>query len=274
MTAGVNPDASKSDIFQRPDINFSRNQKNISQLPVQLRIIGVQGFLCHIKDFPDKRKSVAVHPGGCQPDQGISRFQLRSRNHILLVYNSDSKACQIVLVLRIKSGHLGRLASDQGSPRLTASVCDALDNFRDLLRIVLPTGDIIQKEKRLSPGAGNVIDAHGHTVDTDRIVLIHQESQLQLCSHAVCSGNKRGLFHVLKAFHGKSTGKSAETAQHFGAGRCFHILFHQFHGLISGLNIYSCISVIHNFLPFTVLTRSADHILLSILCKVEMIQVS
>ena len=63
--------------------------------------------------------------------------------------------------------------------------------------------------------------AHGHAVDADRVVLVHQKGDLQLCSDTVRSGNGDGTFHFGQ-IRFEHSAKTAETADDSGTERAFH----------------------------------------------------
>ena len=44
-------------------------------------------------------------------------------------------------------------------------------------------------------GADDVVDAHGHAVDADGVVLVHQLGQAELGAHAVGAGDQHRLLH-------------------------------------------------------------------------------
>ena len=49
----------------------------------------------------------------------------------------------------------------------------------------------------LCTAADDIVYAHSNTVNTNCIMLIHKESNFQLCTNTVCTGNKNRLFDIL-----------------------------------------------------------------------------
>ena len=144
------------------------------------------------------------------------------------------------------------LASDQSSIGLTAALCHAFYNIRDLFRIILSAGNIIQEKQRLTACTGDVIDTHGHSINADGVMLVHDDGQLYLGSASVCSGKKNRVLHLLDLCQGKAAGKTADSSQYLRTHGALYMLLHQFHRLVSGLNVYSSVLVIHIYPPFAV----------------------
>ena len=138
------------------------------------------------------------------------------------------------------------LSADQSCACLQAAFCHTFDNICDLLRLILPTCNIIQEEERLSSCARNIINAHRNRIDPDRIMLFHDHCQFHFSAASVCTGQKDRLLHLLNLSKGKRSGKSAEPAEHFRTHRLFHMLFHQFHRSVTGLDINACFLIIHS----------------------------
>ena len=73
---------------------------------------------------------------------------------------------------------LRRLSADQRRAGLPAALCHPFYDSGNLFRIIFAAGNIIQEKQRFSPCAGNIVDTHGHTVDSHSVMLIHKEGQL------------------------------------------------------------------------------------------------
>ena len=180
-----------------------------------------------------------MHSRGSEPDQHIARLQLRSGDQILPVADANGKSRQVVLVLRHQPRMLRRLTADQRALGLDAALCHAGHDLRDLFRIILSAGDVVQEKQRLSARTGHIVHAHGHSIDADGIMLVHKESQLHLCPAAVSSRKQDRILHVLDLRHGERAGKTADAPQDFRTHCPLHMLFHQFHGSVSGFNIHT-----------------------------------
>ena len=225
---------------QSPDINPGGRKKRLSQRRPKLFIIGVQALLRHLEHLAHKRKSVAVHTRGGNAHKHVSGSDLFARDQILLIHHTYRKSGKIVLLLRHQSRMLRRLAADQRCLRLHTSFCHTAHDRGDLLRKVPAAGNIIQEEQRLPAGTHHIVHTHGHTVDSHRVMLIHQKRQLDLRSHAIRTGQQHRMLHLLDLIQTKGARKSAQSAQHFRTHRFFHMLLQQLHRLITGLNINPC----------------------------------
>ena len=90
----------------------------------------------------------------------------------------------------VKARHLRRLSADQCASGLRAPLGDALhDGGHDIL-VELAGCKIIQEKQWLGSLNDNVVDAHGHQVDADRVVHAALNGDLQLCADAVVGGDQ------------------------------------------------------------------------------------
>ncbi len=64
---------------------------------------------------------------------------------------------------------LGHLASDQGAARLTTTFGHPLDELLDVVGVEPADRDVVEEEQGLGPLAHDVVDTHGHEVDTDGV---------------------------------------------------------------------------------------------------------
>ena len=89
-----------------------------------------------------------------------------------LVHQAHGEACQVIVVGGHDAGMLGGLAADEGAAGLAAALRHAGDQGGYLLSLIFADGDVIQEEKGLGAAADDVVDAHGHAVDTHGVVLV------------------------------------------------------------------------------------------------------
>ncbi len=249
MAAAFDGDACILHRLQRLHVDLRGYKQCFPKGRAQTVIICTQRFLRHAEHPAHQRKSVAVHAGGSDTDQRIARLDIRSGDQVLLIHNAYRKARQIVLVFRIETRHLCRLSADQRRSRLEAAFCHAAYDRGNLLRIVLPAGNIVQKEQRFSSCTGDIVHTHGHTVDPHCIMPVQKERQLQLCPHSVRTGYQRGFLHVFKCTHGKCARETAQAAQHLRSHGLLHMLLHKLYRSVTGLDVNTCILIIHSLPP-------------------------
>ena len=166
-----------------------------------------------------------MNAGAANPHNRVSRLHLGAVDHFLPVHKSNAKAGHIVFIHRIKAGHFRSLPADQGASGLDAALRNAGDDLGYFFRIVFSHGDIVQEKQRLSPDADYVVDAHGHAVDTDGIMLIQQKGNFQLCPHAVGAGNQNRLLHAGK-IRLEQAAEAADTGNRTVSFRSGHMFFH------------------------------------------------
>ena len=133
---------------------------------------------------------------------------------------------------------LGRLAAHQRAVGLDAALGHALDDLCDLLRDVAAAGDVVQEDQRLGTGADDVVDAHGHAVDADGVMLVQEHGQLQLGADAVGAGDEDRVL-VTGAVQLKQAAEAAQTADAVLVHGAGDILLHQFNGTITGGDIHT-----------------------------------
>ena len=191
-------DGFHSDLFHQGqdalDIDAGGGEEGLAQaLASQLGHRGLQVGVLHVKDLPHQGEAVGVDPGGGQAQDHVPGLDGGLVKDLGLVHHAHGEARQVVLVHGVEPGHLGGLPADEGGPGLDAPLGHAGDDLGDLLRHVLPAGDVVQEKQGLGPHADDVVDAHGHAVDAHGVVLVHEEGQLQLGAHPVGAGDQNGV---------------------------------------------------------------------------------
>ena len=131
-----------------------------------------------------------------------------------------------------------RFAAYQGATGLNAALGHALDDLGDLLGNVLAAGNVIQEDQGLGTGADDVVDAHGHTVDADGIVLVHVLGHAQFGADTVGAGDQDRMLHA-GAIQFKQAAEAAQTADAVFGHRAGYILLHQFDRAVAGRNIHA-----------------------------------
>ena len=183
-----------------------------------------------------------MHTGGRQSDDHIAGLHGVIAQDLFLVHDAHGETGQIVLVLRHHARVLGRLAAHQRAVGLHAALGHALDDLGDLLRDVAAAGDVVQEHQRLCTGADDVVDAHGHAVDADGVVLVHDHGDLQLGAHAVGAGDQHRVL-VAGAVQLKQAAKAAQPADAVLVHGAGHILLHQFDRTVTGGDVHACCGV-------------------------------
>ena len=200
------------------------------------------GVVVNVKNFAHQRETVGVYARGGQGDDDIARLHRGVVQNLCLVHDADGEAGQVVLVLGHHAGVLGGLAAYEGAARLDAAFGHALDDLGNLLRDVLAAGDVVEENQRLGTGADDVVDAHGHAVDADGVMLVQQHGDAQLGADAVSAGNQNGMLHA-GAVQLKQTAEAAQTADAALGHRAGYILLHQLNRAVPGGNIHACSGV-------------------------------
>ena len=224
--------------LDRLDVDLGRGQQLLAEALAELIDIAADRLLVDAEGLAHEGIAVGMYARGRNADQRIARLDGRAVDHLLLVDHADREAGHVVLVYRIEARHLGGLAADQRAACLTAALCDARYHLRDLCGLVFADCDIVEEEQRLCTAAGDVVDAHGNAVDADRVMLVHQERQLELGAHAVRAGDQNGVGHALE-LRAEQTAEAAErTHNALDVGALDHRL-HQLDCLVTCGDVYT-----------------------------------
>ena len=180
-----------------------------------------------------------MNAGRSNADENIAGCQLGAVDHLIAVNQTNREACHVILIYRIEARHLSGLAADQCAACLTAAVCDTLYQLSDALRIVLADCNVVEEEQRLCAAACDVVDTHSDTVNTNRVMLVHQERQLQLGADAIGAGDQNRVLHSLyrRFKHAAEAADRTEYARNISA---FDKRLHLFDSFITCGNIYTC----------------------------------
>ena len=136
-----------------------------------------------------------MNAGGSQRDDHVPFRHFRLVQNLLFIHNAHGEARKIVVLRGHQAGVLCGLAADERRAGLDAALRHAAHDLGDFLRHVFAAGDVIQKEQGLCAHADDVVDAHGHGVDADGVVLIHEDGQFDLGAAAVGAGDQHRLLH-------------------------------------------------------------------------------
>ena len=125
-----------------------------------------------VEDLPHQGEAVGMNAGGGQADEGVPLPDPATVDDLRLVHHAHGEARDVVVLRGHDAGVLGGLAADQGAAGLDAALRHAGDDGGDLLRLVFADGDVVQEKEGPGSAADDVVDAHGHTVDSDGIVFV------------------------------------------------------------------------------------------------------
>ena len=148
-----------------------------------------------------------------QPKNNVADLHILAGDDLLAIHYANDESGQIVLAIRIKPGHLRRLAPDQRAPIVLAGIGDPLHHFLCDRRIEGPRRQVIHKKQRRSTLHRNVIHAVVHQIGADRRVQVHLKRDLQLRAHSVHTRDQHRV-GVLRLIHRKQSAEAANFAQH------------------------------------------------------------
>ena len=107
--------------------------------------------------------------------------------------HADREADEVELAGLHGAGVLGHLAADQRAAGLAAAVGHALDELLDVVGVELADRDVVEEEQRLGALAHEVVDAHRHQVDADRVEAAGGLGDQRLRADAVGGRHEHGV---------------------------------------------------------------------------------
>ena len=98
------------------------------------------------------------------------------------------------------------------------------------------------KKQRRCRLHGDVVHAMVHQIRTDGVVHVHLESNLQLGSNAVCTGNQHWIL-VARGIKFEEAPEAADLTKHLFVERPLGKIFDALFGAVSAGDVYACIGV-------------------------------
>ena len=133
-----------------------------------------------------------MNAGTRQPEHRVARRHAM-RQQVPAFRRADREAGEVVVAFPVQPGHLGGLAADQGAAGLVAARGDAGDHLARLARIQLAGREVVQEEQRLCALHHEIVDAHRHQVDADRVMDAGLNGDLQLGADAIGAGDQHRI---------------------------------------------------------------------------------
>jgi len=149
--------------------------------------------------------------------------------------NADGESGEIIFAWGERARMLSRFAADQRASGDLAAARDAFDHFGGHVDLEPLAHVIIEEEKRLRALNQNIVDAHCHQVDADRVVLAEREGQFKLGANAIGSGDQDRLAKALGQLD--QCAKAADACQHFGSQRSLGVGLDVLHQPVTGVDV-------------------------------------
>ncbi len=195
-----------------------------------------------LDDLAHQREAVRVNAGGGEAEDDIALGNVAGRQKLAPLGGTDRKAREIVIAGRVHARHFRRLAADQCTARLAAAGGNAADDRRALIRIELAGREIVEEEKRLRALHDEIVDAHRHEVDADRLMIIGVDRDLQLGADAVIGGDENRIGEA-GGLEVEQAAEAADFAVGAGAARGAHGRLDLLHQKIAGIDIDACVAI-------------------------------
>ena len=184
------------------DVDLGGGEQHVAELfAAQLVKFGVHGVASLLEQgLAHQREAVGVYAGGGQADEHIALGNGGAVHDGGLFGDADRETSEIVFVLVVHARHFSGFTADQCRTGLHAAVGHAGYDLLEQSRIVLAAGDVVKEEQRFGTLSGDVVDAHGHAIDADGVVLIGHLGDHELGAHAVGAGDENRLDDFVPGF--------------------------------------------------------------------------
>ena len=164
---------------------------------------------------PDEREAVGVETGGGDPDDGIARPDVAAVDDPVALDGPDAEPGHVERAGVHQPGVLRRLSADQGAAGLATAGRHAADELGDLQGLQPADGDVVEEEQWRGPGADDVVGAHRHEVDPDRVEAPHGRGDRRLRADTVRRRDEDRITAVGR--QPDRSGEPAEAADHLRA---------------------------------------------------------
>ena len=194
-------------------------------------------------DLAGQRIAVGVQAGRGQPEQHVSRRDLRSGNQPVALDRADDEAGHVVLALGVEAGHFRRLAAEQRAAVVLARAREALD---DLLGDIgrKPAGSqVIEEEQRHRALHEDVVHAVVHEIDADRVVPSGQERDLQLGPDTIGARDEHRVAPAVA--ERKQPAERPDLAEHARSERAARQVLDTPHRLVARVDVHAGGFVVH-----------------------------
>ena len=183
-----------------------------------------------------------MHAAGGDAHQDVAHLDLRAVDELALLHHARREAGDVVFVALVHTGHLGGLAAHERATRLAAAFGHAGDDGLDLGRDVVAQGHVVEEEEGLGALREHIVDAHGHGVDADGVVLVHRERDLELGAHAVGAAHQDRLL-VAERSEVEHTAERADAAHGARAGGGGDVLLDAADHFVARFQVHACFFV-------------------------------
>ncbi len=144
-------------------------------------------------DVADEGVSVGVDSGGFESKDDVTRLDAHWVDGSFEFEDSDAESGEVVVVFFVEVVHLGGFSTDECASGLFASVGDAFDDGVEDLLVDMVDGDVVEEEEGLGALDDEVVDIHRDEVDSDGVVFVHLDGEVDLGSYAVGACNEDGV---------------------------------------------------------------------------------
>ena len=198
-----------------------------------------------IKDHrPGQAEAVGVQARRRQPDDRVADADAAAVDDALAFHGAHGETREVVVAGLVHAGQLGGLAANQGTAALLASPGNAVDDGGHVGGGQRSGGEVVQEEQGPGPRRQHVVDAHGHEVLADGVVLVGGDGHQQLGTDAVGAADEDGVFEGGQGLlEGEQPAEAADARQHPGNGGGAGAFTDALDGIVASIDVDSGVLV-------------------------------
>ena len=208
----------------------------VAQRPPQAELVWiVEPQLPLGKQRANQRVAVGMEPGRRQAEDDIADLGCGPVEQVRPFDHADTTSRQVERIVGHQPRMLGGLAAHERTARLTATGRDRADELGDAFRDDMPDRDVIEERKRFGAAADDVVGAHRHEIDADRVEAKESSRDRRLRADAVGGGDQQ-RFAVSRGDGDRAT-EPTEPADHLRPPRRFDFRAHEIDRAVTGRDI-------------------------------------
>ncbi len=200
------------------------------------RQLGVGAECEHVEDdAAGEREAVGMDPRGRDAQHDVAGPDGAAVDDAARLHDPDREADEVVLTPGVEVGHLRDLTAHQRAAGPAAALRHARDDALDPRGVDAAGADVVEEVERLRAVHEDVVHAHRDEVDTDRVVAVGTEGDLQLAADAVGRRDEHRL--AITPGDPDERREGADPAEDFRPVGAARVRGEPPHGLVAGLDV-------------------------------------
>src|SRR6185437_4918468 len=187
--------------------------------------------------------AVGIGSRGGEADHSVAGTHGTAVDDRVLLHDADAESGKIVVLTVVNARHLRGLPANEGGTGLRAALDDAAHHGFRHIDPKLAGGVVVEKEERLRALHGDIVGAHGHQIDADRIVPPGVYREAQLRADAIGPGHQHWVPVTRWQLHQRA--EAADAGQHLRPSRTRDERLDALDELVAGVDVDTGVAIRH-----------------------------